>query len=268
VAVNNNGIAAVTWLDRRDATDRLGWRVRVRVSLDGGETFLPSRVVSEVPARFDGNEAWPTQSYTGGGGTAVLGGGPLRVLIFRANHHYFPGDYAGLAADRNGTFHPYWIDNRTGWHQVWTTTIDVAGTAVRNGSSDLSELDDLTAFTTLPEVTSGYDGATQIATVTVRLQNTGRKPISGPFWLRSLNLSSEVGTIEAVGATNGNTRSGAAWNLTSYVDGARLAPGSLSRPITLSFKLRDVRPTLQRIEDSRDNLLVTFVGRVLGHVSN
>ena len=267
VAVNKNGIVAVTWLDRRDEPDNLGWRVRVRASLDGGETFLPSRVVSEVPTRFDGREQWPSGAGTTGGGTPVSSGGLLRVLIVGMGHHYFPGDYAGLAADRDGAFHPYWIDNRTGWHQVWTAAIDVAATATKNGSSDLSALEDLTPLTTLYRVTSSYDRATQTATVTVRLQNTSTKSISGPFWIRVVSLNSEVGTVDAVGATNGATGPGASWNVTSYVEGADLAPGAASRPLILSFKLHDVRPTLQRRGDTRDNLLVEFFARVLGHSS-
>jgi hypothetical protein len=39
------------------------------------------------------------------------------------------GDTAGLAADAGGTFHPVWIDNRTGTHQVWTASVGVRGAA-------------------------------------------------------------------------------------------------------------------------------------------
>src|SRR5262249_10396884 len=49
VAVNDEGIVAVTWLDRRDAPDNLGWRLRLRASIDGGETFLPSPALSPSP---------------------------------------------------------------------------------------------------------------------------------------------------------------------------------------------------------------------------
>src|SRR5207245_2378087 len=46
VAVNKSGVVAVTWLDRRDELEHPGWRLRVRASIAGGETFLPSHVVS------------------------------------------------------------------------------------------------------------------------------------------------------------------------------------------------------------------------------
>jgi hypothetical protein len=41
------------------------------------------------------------------------------------------GDTAGLAADAAGVFHPVWIDNRTGTHQMWTTSVSVQGRAIR-----------------------------------------------------------------------------------------------------------------------------------------
>ena len=36
-----------------------------------------------------------------------------------------PGDTAGLAAAADGTFHPLWVDHRTGTPQVWTATVTV-----------------------------------------------------------------------------------------------------------------------------------------------
>jgi hypothetical protein len=267
VAVNRAGVVAVTWLDRREASDNLGWRTRVRVSVDGGETFLPSTAVSEVPARFDGHEHWPSTASTIGGGTPVFTGDLLRVLIFAPLHLYFPGDYASVAADRDGTFHPYWIDNRTGWHQVWTAPLGVTAKAFKNGSGDLSELDDLTALTTLDRVASSYDQATQTASVTVRLENTSKQTVQGPFKIRLIDLDSDVAIVEAVGATNGATSAGAVWDVTSYVDGSRLEPGTASRPVTLAFELHDVRPFVQGHTDRFDLRLVTFFARVLGHIS-
>ena len=126
VAVNPDGVVGVSWLDRRDVADRLAWHARIRFSIDGGETFLPSVVLSETPARFDGRERWPPTASTTGGGTPVYGGGLLRMQIFAPIHIYLPGDYSGLTAAADGVFHPYWIDNRTGWHQVWTAAVRVS----------------------------------------------------------------------------------------------------------------------------------------------
>lgn len=267
VAVNKAGVVAVTWLDRRDASDNLGWRQRLRVSLDGGDTFLPSAVVSEAPARFDGREHWPTMMSTVGGGTPIFNGGPLRVLVFAPLHLYAPGDYAGLAADQNGVFHAYWIDNRTGWHQAWTTAVRVEATATKNGSADLSKLDDLTPLTTLQRMNSDYDRATQTVRITVRLENTSRQTLQGPFKIRVINLDSDVASLDVIGASNGAAGAGAVWDVTSYIDASDLEPGATSRPITLTFKMNDVRPFVQGHTSKFDLTMVRFFARVLGRVA-
>ncbi len=98
VAVNKDGAVAVSWYDRRGMLPvppppggPRGWNVRLRVSLDGGETWAPSVQVNSAPAV-----------------------GPVEV-----------GHTAGLVADAGGRFHPVWIDDRTGKGQVWTATVEV-----------------------------------------------------------------------------------------------------------------------------------------------
>jgi hypothetical protein len=264
VAVNNAGVVAVTWLDRRDDPDNLAWRERVRVSLDGGETFEPSVVVSAAPARFDGTERWPTTASTVGGGTPVYPGALFRLLVFAPIHTYIPGDYAGLTADGEGTFHPYWIDNRTGTHQVWTAAVRIAGKAVKNGSDELASLDDLTQMTTLDRISSGYDPATHVATMTVRLRNMSTKTLRGPFVIRALSLDSDNGDVEALDTSNGKSGAGAVWDLTSKVNGGELRPNASSDPIELRFVLRNVRSTSERHIDRFNLGLVRLYARVLG----
>jgi hypothetical protein len=267
VAVNNAGIVAVTWLDRRDAPDNLGWRERIRVSLDGGETFEPSVAVAEASARFDGSDRWPTTASTVGGGTPFFGSdGPFRLLVFAPIHVYIPGDYAGLTADRDGVFHPYWIDNRTGWHQVWTAAVRIAGKAVRNGSASLAQLDDLTPLTTLERVRSNYDRSSDVVTMTVRLRNTSAQPLHGPFLLRALALDSQAADVEATDTANGRTGPGAVWDLSAAIDGDRLEPGAASRPVVLTFALHHTRSLVQRHVDHWDFQLVRLYARVLGHL--
>ncbi|HLY16107.1 MAG TPA: hypothetical protein VKR61_02730 [Bryobacteraceae bacterium] len=98
VAVNRSGVVGLSWYDRRDNPDDLGYQVRFSASLDGGATWLPSVRVST-----HGN------------------------LVNAAEHdtRYNGGDTAGLTADAAGVFHPLWIDNRTGVHQMWTAAIRV-----------------------------------------------------------------------------------------------------------------------------------------------
>jgi len=266
VAVNAAGIVAVSWLDRRDAPDNLGWRERVRVSLDGGETFLASSVVGEAPARFDGDERWPSFAYTGGGGSRIGGGGLLRVNILAPHHLYFPGDYAWITAGADGVFHPYWIDNRTGWPQVWTAPVQVAASAIRNGSAELADLEDLTSLTELKWLSSNYDRDAHTASVTVRLDNTSRRTLLGPFKIRLIRSDSDLAAVEVIGASNGLTGPGAVWDVTTFIDGSTLEPDSSSRAFTLTFKLNDLRPLLEH-HGQNGFRLVASLSRVLGRIA-
>ncbi len=98
VAVNNKGAVSVSWYDRRDNPDNLGYWVRFAASLDGGKTWL-----SSVRVSTHANVVEP------------------------GNTRFNSGDTAGLVADAGGAFHPVWIDNRTGIHQMWTAQVLVRG---------------------------------------------------------------------------------------------------------------------------------------------
>lgn len=117
IAVNSSGVIAVSWYDRRGLAPpgrqpipgrkysfkmvTEGWNVRVRLSLDGGTTWLPSVQVNEKPGR----------------GLADV------------------GHAAGITASADGRFLPVWIDNRTGTKQLWTAAITV-GTRTRSATPE------------------------------------------------------------------------------------------------------------------------------------
>ncbi|HWF83754.1 MAG TPA: hypothetical protein VG222_02865, partial [Vicinamibacterales bacterium] len=194
------------------------------------------------------------------------GGGLLRLGVFAVRHLYYPGDYAAITADSSGVFHPYWIDNRTGWHQIWTAPVQIAASAMKNGAADLASRDDLTPLTALKRISSRYDRDAQTVSMSLRLDNTSTRTLSGPFKVRLIQSDSDVAAIEAVGASNGLTGPGAAWDVTAFTDGASLQPGSSSRPFTLTFKLNDVRPLLEHHAQRGFRLVVSF-SRVLGHIA-
>src|SRR5205823_1724281 len=58
VGVNRQGVVLVTWYDRRDSPDNMGWKIRSAASLDGGETFTPSILVSDGANAFTDRTAW------------------------------------------------------------------------------------------------------------------------------------------------------------------------------------------------------------------
>jgi hypothetical protein len=102
--------------------------------------------------------------------------------------------------------------------------------------------------------------------MSLQLDNTSTRILQGPFKIRLIRSDSDIASLEAIGASNGLTGPGAVWDVTTFIDGSRLEPGSRSRPFTLTFKLNDVRPLLEHHGQGGFGLVVSF-SRVLGHVA-
>jgi hypothetical protein len=102
IAVNNDGVVAVLWYDRRGLptaikradgrTIRTGYNVRLRVSIDGGTSWIPSVQLNEEPGKAD-----------------------LLEVRF----------WVGLTACADGRFIPLWISDATGAQQLWTAAVEV-----------------------------------------------------------------------------------------------------------------------------------------------
>src|SRR5205823_4093868 len=116
VTVNKDGVVGVTWYDRRESADNLGWRVRMAVSLDGGETFSSSVAVATGANAYTKDTRWPLEAAAPVDSTANT----MSLMFFVDRFFENGGHTTGLAADADGVFHPVWIDNRTGTAQIWT----------------------------------------------------------------------------------------------------------------------------------------------------
>jgi len=106
IAVNRDGVVGVTWYERRKEGGRECQHLYFAASLDGGKTFLPEARVSsaascpETPRNGGSAKRWPAG-----------------------------GDYSGLAAAADGSFHAFWSDSRDGIYQLWTARIKVNAAA-------------------------------------------------------------------------------------------------------------------------------------------
>jgi len=105
LAVNNQGILAVAWMDGRDAPDRKCFTPYITFSSDGGQSFSPVRRVGE----------------------ALSCPKPAEAGIFVPRRWPSGGDYFGLASAADGRFHLLWADARTGKFQLYTAAISVLG---------------------------------------------------------------------------------------------------------------------------------------------
>lgn len=91
VAVNAEGVVAVTWIDAEEDPARHAYDTYLAVSFDGGESFLP-------PVRLSTASADPRT--------------PRNADV--ANKFPAGGHYMGLAARAGGSFQAVWSDSREG----------------------------------------------------------------------------------------------------------------------------------------------------------
>lgn len=237
LAVNKDGVVGLTWNDRRESPDNIGYVTRFSASLDGGETWLPSVRVAEQPTRFrQGLENGIVGGYVAAEGET----GPLTLHV-----SHFPGpmtgDTAGLQGDANGVFHAVWIDNRTGIDEIQTAPITVSGSVLKHGSSDLAALADISGRLAVDLSDIAYDAKTSVVTVQGSLRNKSKEPIRGRVAARVLSVTAENSAAVILNSDNGVDGAGAIFDFTPLLTDGVLPPEKSSKPRTLQFRLTSVR---------------------------
>lgn len=231
VAVNRFGVVAVSWLDRRGDARNLDWDYRIAVSVDGGETFSRSVVVSSEGSHFGGNEDWPLNVASAGRSEA----GDVQLNVTLNGFFDNIGHTVSMTADEEGAFHPVWADNRTGRPQLWTTTVHVAG----KGQSFEAEtgLQDVSKSVTVEILSMNLDRRTNVLTAVIRFKNEGRASLTSRVLAKIRDLSSKIGTPHVLDSVNGMSEIGAVLDLSDMLGGPALEPGKLSKEKTLKFRI-------------------------------
>jgi hypothetical protein len=110
VAVNSKGIVLVSWPDTPAGSLKSCFHLLASASLDGGKSFLaPTVVSSELSCpRMPANEI-TVKDYSESVSERWPSG----------------GDYHGVAAAADGSFHLLWADSRGGAFELWTAKVTV-----------------------------------------------------------------------------------------------------------------------------------------------
>ena len=109
IAVNRDGVVALTWNDRRDDPNGRCWQLYAAISIDGGEHFLPAQRLSRQQTCTNEPQNWETF------GTALNSDQSGQYLAHFQTGASIParfpngGDTQGLVADVTGVFHAAWI---------------------------------------------------------------------------------------------------------------------------------------------------------------
>jgi hypothetical protein len=260
IAVNKDGVVAVTWFDTRDSKDGREYHEYFAASTDGGETFLPSARVSSAP------------SDPKGAGNAVMT--PMIYeyqkklnlsFLSAASRWGSGGDYMGLTADKDGNFHPFWADSRSGTFQIYTARVKVdvpkpeappppPGAPAPPPEPKPAERveTDLVGRVEVIFDPTRYDAEKKELAIPLRLKNVSEQAIYPPLKLEVTGIGfpefeSEDDKKEnaenapaAVNSINGKSGIGAVFDLNEGLAGLdALEPGAQTGPLVLRFKLKD-----------------------------
>jgi hypothetical protein len=257
VAVNSNGVVGVSWYDRRDNPDNLGWTVRFRASFDGGETFTPSVKVSEVPYLPEQTDPMPL---------SVMGrrwkDSNESTLLGVHSFNFSGGHTAGLATGADGTFQALWVGNSTGVPQLWTATVTVNGKAQKNGSTEAAKLVDASGKVKIYFTNRRLFRSSRIVETDVEVENLSDDTLAGPLKLRVLDLNSELGVAEFINADEGGKGEGAVFDLTPLVEGGELKPHATTKPKRIRIQMAEL-DALRPFDPYAVFGLADFTSRVL-----
>ncbi len=250
LAVNREGVVGVLWYDRRDNPDNTSFYVRFTASLDGGESWAPSVRVSTAP-KTAGD---PKETIALMAAQFDSKGAPPTITLMQ--HEWIAGGHtAGLAADAAGRFHPFWVDNRTGTHQVWTAVVTVDGKA-SNPDTALAGLAEVTGRVAYDLSNTRYDMATHEASVDIRLRDTSAAPITGPLKLRLRFLGSDRGVAQLVDPRTGQLAGAIILDYAAGLTGNALQPRQLTPPQRVTVRVAHLSPLIQG--EGTDGMKMTF----------
>jgi hypothetical protein len=181
--VSDSGVLGIAWYDSRNAAGRRGYDLYFTASRDGGETFLRA-------ARVTTAMSWPlnaTDVTLGGQSLGRVSDGVRWQLASTLAVRPTGGDYASMAADRDGVFHPVWLDARAESRQIFTAQIRVVGRAAAFGGVESerralplcrAQLDDRL---TIVMGSARLDTAVSMLVIPVQVENPSSDTFYGPI---------------------------------------------------------------------------------------
>jgi BNR repeat-like domain len=253
LAVNKDGVLGVSWFDTRNSVnhDDKQYDEYFAVSTDGGESFTPAVRLSDVISSpmGTGNVTPQASSFTYKNDTRVSF--LSAVARWRAG-----GDYMGLTPDRDGVFHPFWADARTGTFQIQTATVTVKLPEIKKASpADSHGSDPPPATPAKVQISvankvdivfdpTSYDASTKVLDVPTRLRNVSQTPIYGPITLEVTKFGSGMGeelkefTPTILNSQNHKEKDGATFDYTASLGTSQvLEPGATSGQVVWKIRL-------------------------------
>jgi hypothetical protein len=238
VTVNDRGVVAVIWNDRRNSRGTSCYRLYASASMDGGETFLPNVPLGKGATCPNDAKNWTPVFLMEQHQPGKTDEKWLNVLTV-ATRWPNGGDTQGLQGLPDGSFGAAWIDGATGVMQLAYTRFVVRGEvpaalATPPQPQTVARSADLSSQLDLNVINGTFDPAHGVFSVKLQLKNVSSSPVRGPFAVILKRVMSNLPNLRATNADNHRTGNASEWILG---DAGRLQPGQSTpaRVATWSF---------------------------------
>jgi hypothetical protein len=269
LAVNRDGIVGLAWYDFGAEEQPREGHLRFTASLDGGETWLASAVVSaQHPFRLSQPPTFAAFGYVDGGGRRQRWRRPrqradsVAIRVWPSPRSYYlwnsaPGDYAEMAAGADGVFHAFWIGTHEGVGELYTARISVEGAVNRRGEGELTGFENVTSKLEFQVVSSVWNPRSSTFSLAYRMLNTSPDTLCAPLKVQIARLESDLG-VPTIELSRGRTASaGAVLDVSDALPDGGFAPQQKTAPIPVRVKLDDVGD-LTSSERARDALFLVL----------
>jgi len=247
MAVSPEGILGLMW---RDTPVSDCWYFAV--SPDRGNAFTHSQPLSRCSDRRDvllteSSASLIMQGFVWvnsdpGAGKSLEGHAVPGVHVVDSRNVAERND-GSLTVTSDGVFHPVWIEDGSGEGQLRTAAVRISGSKVKQQSPlPVDETDTRDISQRIVVLYGGdqrYDSSSGTLTENIILKNESSDSICSPVLLKAVTLSSEIGKIDIVNATNGVSGPGAIWDLSETLPGGVLKAGAVTTPYSLVFRVPD-----------------------------
>jgi hypothetical protein len=274
VAVNKEGVLGVTWFDTRDSADGKQYHEYFTASLDGGASFLTPVRVSSAPSNPKGRGNRLMTPMTGVNKDFFV------LSLMSAAGWSSGGHYMGLAADKDGDFHAFWVDARSGTSQIYAARVKVdapskpdpgaaSGAVPAKSAAPAPKREEATLTGKIEMIfdPTSFDADKSEFSVPVRFKNVSKDVIYPPIRMELAGFGYDDEqwkgeqefwkdkTVEIVNASSGGKSIGAVVDLSDALasasadagGGGGLAPGAQTNPVVLRIHLSnpDFAPSMR-----------------------
>ncbi len=237
IAVNQDGIVALIWNDRRDTPRNDCFRLYGAYSVDGGASFLPNFTTGDGMTCPNAPGNWVAEAFSSHSPGVRTGEMHRHVDILTvASRWPNGGETQGLVATPGGDFAAAVVNGTSGVMQLWFERL------ARDTLTKYQAAPEDRSLDTDPDLRVNvhhamFDMGRHRMSIDVDIENVSGQAVRGPLALVVASLQSGMKGVRIVNADNGYSGVGAEWRFNAPGQARSLAAHAhtTTRTIELAF---------------------------------